>query len=76
MPRGRINMDSIHVHPDVLAGAIERWQNNVIDTDLAVDAARADVERALAALRTAVRERQRAIDHLTHLIGCARLEAA
>jgi hypothetical protein len=69
-------MDSIHVHPDVLADAIKRWQNNVIDTDLAVDDARADLERAQDALRDAVRDRQRAIDHLTHLIGCARLEAA
>jgi hypothetical protein len=64
------------IHPDLVAAAIERWQNNVIDTDLAVAAARADLERALNALRGAVRERQRVITHLQHLMGCARLEAA
>jgi hypothetical protein len=52
------------IHPNALAAAIEQSQNNVIDSDIAVDDARADLERALAALRDAVRERQRAITHL------------
>lgn len=55
---------------------IDRSRDILIDLDLHVDAARADVERALEALRGAVRERNRAADHLAHLMGCARLEAA
>ena len=64
------------IHAKRFAAAIERWQQNVIDSDIVVDDARADLERAVDAYRAALRERQRAVDHLTHLIGCARLEAA
>jgi hypothetical protein len=68
-------MDTSVTHEDFVA-AIERAQNNVIDTDLAVDAARADADRAWSVLGDAVQQRRRAIDHLIHLIGYARLEAA
>jgi t-SNARE complex subunit (syntaxin) len=68
-------MDTSVTHEDFVA-AIERAQDNVIDTDLAVDAARGDADRALSVLRDAVQQRRRAIDHLEHLIGCANPEAA
>jgi hypothetical protein len=52
-----------------LAAEIARWQDRVIDADLAVDAARTDLERAVAGLQDAVRDRDRAVRHLQRLIG-------
>jgi hypothetical protein len=61
---------------EAFTAAIDRARDGVIDADIIVDDARAELERAVDALRAAVRERDRAIQHLCHLIGWARLEAA
>lgn len=59
---------------EAFTAAIDRARDGVIDADIVVDDARAELE--LDALRAAVRERDRAIQHLCHLIGCVPLEAA
>ena len=47
---------------------IARWTENVLDYDILVDDARADVERALDELRVRVEDRDRAVRHLADLI--------
>lgn len=58
--------------PAALHAALLRAQDNVIDLDLVVDDCRRDVDGALGALRTAVRERERAVVHLAQLTEWAR----
>lgn len=51
-----------------LQAAIARQRENVLDLQVAVDDACAQVERDLELLRATVRERDRADVHLQHLI--------
>ena len=46
---------------------VEAWRDRLIDCDIAVDEARLAVDRAVDALRAAVRERDRTAIHLHHL---------
>lgn len=54
-----------------LARAIELWRENVLDLDIAADDARKEAERADAAHQAAIRERDRAVEHLRLLIEMA-----
>jgi outer membrane protein TolC len=49
--------------------AIAMWRDRLIAADLAVDAARTDVDATVERLQAAVRERDRAAEHLAHLLG-------
>ena len=51
----------------VLGTAIQRQRDHVLALERAVDGARCDVDRAVDDLRAAVRERERADEHLRHL---------
>jgi hypothetical protein len=54
-----------------LLAAIALWRENVFDLDIVVDDRRSDEERSAEATRVAVRERDRAAEHLAQLIESA-----
>jgi len=55
---------------------IVRWRDRVIELDMRVEETRRAVDRAVGEFQDAVRERDRAADHLRHLIAWATSEAA
>lgn len=62
--------------PCVPSAQIEVWRETVIDLDTIVDDKRRALDRALLELRVAVRDRDRAVTHLAHLIDLALHSAA
>lgn len=53
---------------DALVAAIAFWRENVFDLDTVVDDCRRDEERTAEATRVAVRQRDRAAEHLDLLV--------
>lgn len=52
-----------------LPAAIERQRDQVLDLEAIVDSARRTLNEAIAELHTAVRERDRAAEHLQQLVA-------
>lgn len=61
--------DSRNLSQRQLSAAIERQRDQVIDLEAAVNIARGTVNVAVEELHAAVRERDRAIDHLQRLVA-------
>lgn len=61
--------DSQNLSQTQLAAAIEQQRGRVIDLEAVVDSTRRTLTQAVTELQAAVRERDRAVEHLQQLIA-------